>query len=45
MKSRFALRFLLITIVFIAGFAANSIIRSLSSEPNRGRYVEPREKQ
>lgn len=45
MKSRFALRFLLITLVFIAGFAANSIIRSLSSEPNRGRYVEPREQQ
>ena len=45
MKSRFALRFLLIALVFVAGFAANSIIRSLSSGPSSVRYAESREQE
>lgn len=45
MKSRFAARFLLIALVFIAGFAANSIIRSFSLQPSNGLYMQPREQE
>ncbi len=45
MKPRFTARFLLIALLFIAGLAANSTIRSFSLQPSDGLHMQPGEQE